>query len=408
MFSAGNFTTNLAESWMHIRAKFDGGKVINRSQSGSWEARCSGAGLRANEGPEWGPKTWERVTGEAANPVFAATSAEKARQVEVDRKRKATDGAISSRRASKYAKTNDNSLQARRDYARYDDGPGVSEVDDVVPLADFQGQMIDYYKANVSVSESRIVEVEQDTRGQGTASEVMGNLWLAERRVRITSSVIGSIAKRRSTTKVAPLVKTLLYSTFRGNIATQHGHEQEPAAREAYLAAKREASPGISTQPSGLVIHPTHHWLAASPDDLVNDPSSPDPLGILEYKNPYKHRNITLIEAATQAKDFCLRCNDGSLSLKRTHNYYYQVQATMFCTQRKWCDLVVRTLTDVHIERIQWDSDFWSAAMPRLREFFFTAILPELAAAQQHQGGIREPSSWLKDAAAWRKETESL
>ena len=210
MFSAGNFTTNLAESWMHIQAKFDGSKVINRSQSGSWEVRCSGAGLRANEGPEWGPKTWERVTGEAANPVFAATSAEKARQVEVDRKRKATDGAKSSRRASKYAKTNDNSLQARRDYARYDDGPGVSEVDDVVPLADFQGQMIDYYKANVSVSESRIVEVEQDTRGQGTASEVMGNLWLAERRIRITSSVTGTIAKHRSTTKAAPLVKTLL------------------------------------------------------------------------------------------------------------------------------------------------------------------------------------------------------
>ena len=28
----GNFTTNLAESLMHIRSKFDGGKVINRSQ----------------------------------------------------------------------------------------------------------------------------------------------------------------------------------------------------------------------------------------------------------------------------------------------------------------------------------------------------------------------------------------
>ena len=25
----GNHTTNLAECWMHIRAKFDGGKVIN-------------------------------------------------------------------------------------------------------------------------------------------------------------------------------------------------------------------------------------------------------------------------------------------------------------------------------------------------------------------------------------------
>ena len=62
-------------------------------------------------------KTWERVTGEAANPVFAATSAGKARQVEADRKRKATDEAKSSRHASKYAKTNDNSLWARSDYS---------------------------------------------------------------------------------------------------------------------------------------------------------------------------------------------------------------------------------------------------------------------------------------------------
>ena len=30
----GNFTTNIAESWMHIRSKYDGGKVINHSQSG--------------------------------------------------------------------------------------------------------------------------------------------------------------------------------------------------------------------------------------------------------------------------------------------------------------------------------------------------------------------------------------
>jgi len=35
-----NTTTNIAESWMHIRSKYDGGKTINRSQSGSWEHRC--------------------------------------------------------------------------------------------------------------------------------------------------------------------------------------------------------------------------------------------------------------------------------------------------------------------------------------------------------------------------------
>ena len=37
-----NVTTNIAESWIHVRSKFDRGKVINRSQSGSWEHRCMG------------------------------------------------------------------------------------------------------------------------------------------------------------------------------------------------------------------------------------------------------------------------------------------------------------------------------------------------------------------------------
>ena len=53
-----NVTTNVAESWMHIRSKYDGGKVINRSQSGSWEHRCMGAGLQQNMGKEWGPELW--------------------------------------------------------------------------------------------------------------------------------------------------------------------------------------------------------------------------------------------------------------------------------------------------------------------------------------------------------------
>ena len=69
----GNHTTNLAEAWMHIRCKFDGGKVINRSQSGSWQHRCIGAGL----------EVWNSMTEDTPNSIFSkvaqstATKAEK-------------------------------------------------------------------------------------------------------------------------------------------------------------------------------------------------------------------------------------------------------------------------------------------------------------------------------------------
>ena len=48
-----NQTSNLAESYMGIRTHFDGGKVFNRVQSGSFESRCYAAGLKFQEGPQW-------------------------------------------------------------------------------------------------------------------------------------------------------------------------------------------------------------------------------------------------------------------------------------------------------------------------------------------------------------------
>ncbi|WAR31987.1 hypothetical protein MAR_034529 [Mya arenaria] len=56
----GNLTTNLAENWMAIRAKFDGGKQIYRCQRCSWG--LWGA-LRKPLGPAWSPMVFQEVTG---------------------------------------------------------------------------------------------------------------------------------------------------------------------------------------------------------------------------------------------------------------------------------------------------------------------------------------------------------
>ena len=77
---------------MHIRTKFEGGKVINWGQSGSWKSRCAGAGLRINEGPMWGPITWKSIKGETLTKTRKFAT-ECTRQVEKDRKRKETDEA---------------------------------------------------------------------------------------------------------------------------------------------------------------------------------------------------------------------------------------------------------------------------------------------------------------------------
>ena len=86
----GNVTTNLAECWMHIKSKFDGGKVVNRSQSDSWEYRSMEAGLQQNMWKEWRSAVWSKMTN-STNSVFVDAPELSAKKAEKDRKRKVTD-----------------------------------------------------------------------------------------------------------------------------------------------------------------------------------------------------------------------------------------------------------------------------------------------------------------------------
>lgn len=128
----------------------------------------------------------------------------------------------------------------------------------------------------------------------------------------------------------------------------------------------------------GLVISHSHPWLAATPDGWVYDPTATPYHGLVEFKNPYAYRNLSLSDAITTRKCKCLTINNGCKQLKSTHSYYYQVQMAMFCTKREWCDFFIRTTVDYHCERIEFDRSFCVSLLPKLRRFFFLAILPEL------------------------------
>ena len=108
-------------------------------------------------------------------------------------------------------------------------------------------------------------------------------------------------------------------------------------------------------------------------------------------------RNLTLCEAAIKVKGFCLQYNSDTdkLQLKKNHTYFYQIQCTMYYTGRKWYDLIVRT-KDMYVERVYYDNNFWTCnCTTKLREFYFTAILPELS-FPLGDTAIREPSQKFK------------
>ena len=104
---------------MHIRSKFDGGKQINRSQAGSWQGRCAGAGLRCNEGAGWGPTTWEKAVHREPSDVFKLAATDAIKRTDKDRKRKATAAAKLQRKKARYSATAvDDSLSSRMAYSR--------------------------------------------------------------------------------------------------------------------------------------------------------------------------------------------------------------------------------------------------------------------------------------------------
>ena len=98
---------------MYIRCKFDGGKQINRSQSGSWQAHCAGTCLQFNEGAAWGPHTWQQVLLTPLSDTFLTTSMAAVEQNAMTKKRKATDEAKAIRKRARYNSA-DNSLSSRQ------------------------------------------------------------------------------------------------------------------------------------------------------------------------------------------------------------------------------------------------------------------------------------------------------
>ena len=330
-----NETTNMAESWMHVRCKFDGGKVINRIQKGSFEHRCHGAGLQHNAGKEWGPKMWNKMTSSPPNNIFVTTAQNAARKATKDHKRKSTDSVKEKRRKVKYAGKN-NSLAARKAYSRHDDEVEPNDVTNDVSPEVLAETKRNYYETKVVVTKEEAEEIELGTREQASNEQ-----WKTQRRKRLTASRVGGILKMRK----------------------------------------------------------THNpWLAATPDGIVVDPSEKtSQQGLLEIKNPHSKRNMTLKEACISGATFCLKEdnkeNVTTYSLKRKHDYFFQVQCQMFCVDKEWCDIVVRMEKDMHIERFYRDKEWWDHQLPKMKAFYSNALLPELACLRFGKGNIREPPS---------------
>ena len=379
----GNVTTNLAESWMHIRSKFDGGKVINRCNRGSWHTRCYGGALRNNFGPKWGPIVWEKVVDSKAGDCFFNTYSKRASHLERSSKCKSKDETKKRRWKRKHAPTS----QSTAKKARLAYGPEATDGIDHLNGDQLNDRKSRFLKDNVIISTEQIANIEKNTRNQSSC-----DLWKKERRVRLTASNFGSIVNRNPNLPIHKIIKNLLYTTFRGNYHTKNGLKEEIVTKQEYKKLK-----SVNVMDIGFIISETDNFLGASADGKVVLQNGQ--IGLVEIKNLLHNKPIDLNEAAKRIKSFCLQETDSGLKLKNNHTYYFQIQGQMNIINLPWVDFIVRTLNpyQIHIERVYKDHILWTTKMlPKLKAFYYEAMLPELASPLNGSPhGIREPGSWV-------------
>ena len=243
-----------------------------------------------------------------------------------------------------------------------------------IPSSEQLQRTVKEFKSSLQVTEQKAREIERNTREQSSSSE-----WFSVRRYRLTASHFGEIFHQRPDTSPDALVKRLLNPSKITSPAIEWGLKHEPVAIQEYINHhQRNGNDGLTVCRVGFHINHTLSFLGASPDGGVYDPSSDQPYGFLEVKCPFSHRDHTPAEASASSGFYCTLDAENNVILRRSHNYYCQVQGQMAIGERPWCDFVVFTPHGISVERIKFDSSFWNPLLCKLEAFFDKCFAPEI------------------------------
>jgi hypothetical protein len=125
---------------------------------------------------------------------------------------------------------------------------------------------------------------------------------------------------------------------------------------------------------------------------------------LISFFTPRNHRYISYIDAEKiQRKKGKKQQDQYEFSMKKKHNYYYQIQSQLHYSNREKCIFAVYTLIEPCILAIEVkrDESFYAQMEPKLVKFFMGCMLPEIVSPmyprQKEKKDIREPQ-YILDA----------
>jgi len=339
---------------MNVRMRLDGDKVINRGQKGAWSHRCHAAVLRFNNGISWVEDflhgEYNISSGARSENFFRASHEKKENDVRLQQSHHQKGVRLQRKYSKKELK------EHCKDY-----GPNCKLLESDLPR--------DLLLESMEAAYAELPSVVSDTT-QGSHE------WITERKKRVTSSNFGRICKRRLEDP-SGLVKSLLYSTFSGNEATNYGHRMEKIMEETV----KERNPGITITHPSLTVDTSNKFLAGSPDGVATFQGTDF---LLEYKAPY---SLYVTEEPARSAKFITKTGQ----LNSRHDYFYQIQGLLHIFDLPFCMLVVAGFDDFYFVRVDRDNEFFLEKMfYKLRTFYFGALLPEVVFPMKRRLGLRK------------------
>lgn len=146
----------------------------------------------------------------------------------------------------------------------------------------------------------------------------------------------------------------------------EFGTLNEPIARQWY-----EKECGVKVEEIGLAVPKWDMRIGASTDGMVIGTDK-----IIEIKCPNK------MYEPLKAHRLMKKMGMKPEKFHHSHifdSHYAQMQGTMAVLGKKWCDYVVYTPTDVNVEEVEFNPDYWNNYLyPRLDSFIRTYLEPLL------------------------------
>lgn len=138
----------------------------------------------------------------------------------------------------------------------------------------------------------------------------------------------------------------------------------------------------VSVEEPGLSLSKDKPYLGASLDRVITMIDTGKKWG-MEIKSPFSKAGMTVDEACKAKSFFLEKLANGSVQLKRNHNYFCQVQGQLYCSMIPVEGIIFVVyfgenmplfVEKIHFENSKWFDEF----LPKIDYFYQRAFFPEM------------------------------